>query len=171
MATAGARLPTGQLLGLIPSKQKLGLMVALAAITALVVAGWLWGQSPDYRVLYANLSDREKAKVSRSFELESFPAGTTIVREGDKGRKFYIIKDGSASVSNSGQVIKQLESGEYFGEMALLDDELASEEALYIHIYRLRLKLKTVGEDVIFQKLGRGKVLVRRIRHLVHSGS
>jgi len=73
MATAGARLPTGQLLGLIPSKQKLGLMVALAAITALVVAGWLWGQSPDYRVLYANLSDRDGGAVIASLQQMNVP--------------------------------------------------------------------------------------------------
>ena len=73
MATAGARLPTPQLLGLIPSKQKLGLMVALAAITALVVAGWLWGQSPDYRVLYANLSDRDGGAVIASLQQMNVP--------------------------------------------------------------------------------------------------
>ena len=73
MATAGARLPTAQLLGLIPSKQKLGLMVALAAITALVVAGWLWGQSPDYRVLYANLSDRDGGAVIASLQQMNVP--------------------------------------------------------------------------------------------------
>ena len=73
MATAGARLPTTQLLGLIPSKQKLGLMVALAAITALVVAGWLWGQSPDYRVLYANLSDRDGGAVIASLQQMNVP--------------------------------------------------------------------------------------------------
>ncbi len=73
MATAGARLPTAQLLGLIPSKQKLGLMVTLAAITALVVAGWLWGQSPDYRVLYANLSDRDGGAVIASLQQMNVP--------------------------------------------------------------------------------------------------
>lgn len=73
--------------------------------------------------LFSNLSDREKSKVSRSFEFESFPPGTTIVREGDKGRKFYIIKDGTATVSTGGQEVGQLIGGQYFGEMALLDDE------------------------------------------------
>ncbi len=61
------------MLGLIPSKQKLGLMVALAAITALVVAGWLWGQSPDYRVLYANLSDRDGGAVIASLQQMNVP--------------------------------------------------------------------------------------------------
>lgn len=58
---------------MIPSKQKLGLMVALASITALVVAGWLWGQSPDYRVLYANLSDRDGGAVIASLQQMNVP--------------------------------------------------------------------------------------------------
>ena len=48
-------------------------MVALAAITALVVAGWLWGQSPDYRVLYANLSDRDGGAVIASLQQMNVP--------------------------------------------------------------------------------------------------
>lgn len=58
---------------MIPSSQKLGLMVALAAIMALVVAGWLWGQSPDYRVLYANLSDRDGGAVIASLQQMNVP--------------------------------------------------------------------------------------------------
>ena len=53
MAIATAQLPASriQALGLIPLQQKFGAMVALAAIVALLVGGWMWGQPPDYRVL------------------------------------------------------------------------------------------------------------------------
>lgn len=74
--------------------------------------------------LFSNLTERERSKVSRSFEFETFPAGTTIIREGDRGRKFYILKDGTAQVMIGGEEVGQLESGNYFGEMALLDDEV-----------------------------------------------
>ncbi|CAE7540999.1 pkar1, partial [Symbiodinium microadriaticum] len=74
--------------------------------------------------LFSNLTERERSKVSRSFEFESFAAGTTIVREGDRGRKFYIIKEGSAKVLVGESEVGSLEGGQYFGEMALLDDEV-----------------------------------------------
>jgi cAMP-dependent protein kinase regulator len=74
--------------------------------------------------LFSNLTDREKSKVSRSFEFETFSAGSTIIREGDRGRKFYILKDGTAKVTIGDKEVGQLESGNYFGEMALLDDEV-----------------------------------------------
>ncbi len=41
----------------LPSQKKLGFMIAAAAIIALLVGAWMWSQTPDYRVLYSNLSD------------------------------------------------------------------------------------------------------------------
>jgi CRP-like cAMP-binding protein len=73
--------------------------------------------------LFENLTAREKSKVSRSFEFETFTEGQVIIREGDKGRKFYIIKDGTAKVMKGNSQVATLEAGQYFGEMALLDDE------------------------------------------------
>lgn len=73
--------------------------------------------------LFENLTPREKSKVSRSFEFETFTEGQVIIREGDKGRKFYIIKEGTAKVMKGDNEVAKLESGQYFGEMALLDDE------------------------------------------------
>ncbi|MEI6733418.1 MAG: flagellar basal-body MS-ring/collar protein FliF [Comamonadaceae bacterium] len=75
MATDAAQLPVSrlQVLGMIAPRQKVGLMVAVASIVALVVAGWLWGQSPDYRVLYANLSDRDGGAIISSLQQMNVP--------------------------------------------------------------------------------------------------
>ena len=62
-----------QALSLIPLQQKFGIMVAVAAMVALVVGGWLWGQSPDYRVLYANLSDRDGGAIISSLQQMNVP--------------------------------------------------------------------------------------------------
>jgi len=58
---------------MIPLQQKLGMMVALAAIVALVVGGWLWGHAPEYRVLYANLSDRDGGTIVSSLQQMNVP--------------------------------------------------------------------------------------------------
>ncbi len=75
MAIDATQLPVSriQVLGMIPPRQKVGLMVALAALVALLVAGWLWGQSPDYRVLYANLSDRDGGAIISSLQQMNIP--------------------------------------------------------------------------------------------------
>lgn len=74
--------------------------------------------------LFDKLTKTEKAKIARSFEFETFPKGSTIIKEGDKGKKFYILKDGTAKVTAGGADVGTLSAGQYFGEMALLDDEV-----------------------------------------------
>lgn len=53
-------------------------------------------------------------------------AGDVIVKEGELGNKFYIVTEGQFDVSIEIQkkpsIIKSLGSGDYFGEMALIDD-------------------------------------------------
>jgi len=56
-----------------PTQQKLGLMVAVAATVALLAGLWMWGQTPDYRVLYANLSERDGGAVIESLQQQNIP--------------------------------------------------------------------------------------------------
>ena len=46
-----------------------------------------------------NLSEEEQARLVDAFEVRAFPAGTTVVRQGDPGDFFYIIKAGEAEVN------------------------------------------------------------------------
>lgn len=48
--------------------------------------------------LFEKLTNAEKVKLCKSFDAETFTAGTTVIRQGDKGRKFYVLVEGSASV-------------------------------------------------------------------------
>ena len=73
--------------------------------------------------IFEKLSRREKKKLSESFSLETFTTGTVIIKQGDVGTKFYILKDGTAKVEADSKEVGQLKSGTYFGEMALLDDD------------------------------------------------
>lgn len=53
--------------------QSMSLMVALAAIIALLAGLWMWGQTPDYRVLYSNLSDRDGGAIIESLQQLNVP--------------------------------------------------------------------------------------------------
>jgi len=44
-------------------RNKLGTMFALALLAALAVGSWLWGSSPEYRVLYSNVGDRDGGAI------------------------------------------------------------------------------------------------------------
>jgi serine/threonine protein kinase/CRP-like cAMP-binding protein len=74
--------------------------------------------------LFEKLSTNERKKMSQSFAYERHAAGTVIIRQGDKGNKFYILKDGMARAEVDGKEVGQLKMGTYFGEMALLDDDV-----------------------------------------------
>lgn len=72
-------------------------------------------------------------RVGDLLKREFYATGSTIIRQGDHGDKFYIIRGGSVTVtkrSSTGEVriVGMLKRGEYFGEQALLnkDRRLAS---------------------------------------------
>jgi CRP-like cAMP-binding protein len=49
-------------------------------------------------------------------------AGTTIVRQGDHGDRYFVFADGTVEVSHDGRPIASHGRGEGFGEIALLHD-------------------------------------------------
>ncbi|MCX7628576.1 MAG: flagellar basal-body MS-ring/collar protein FliF [Methylophilaceae bacterium] len=57
----------------LPAGRKVSLMVALAAIVAVIVGSWIWIQTPDYRILYSNLSDRDGGAVIESLQKLNIP--------------------------------------------------------------------------------------------------
>jgi CRP-like cAMP-binding protein len=44
------------------------------------------------------------------------------VRQGDRGIGFYLIADGRVSIERGGTELRQMGPGEFFGELALIDD-------------------------------------------------
>ena len=47
----------------LPVQQKLGLMLGFAAIFAILAGAWMWSQTPDYRVLFSNLTERDGGAI------------------------------------------------------------------------------------------------------------
>ena len=76
-----------------------------------------------------DLSESERTRMVGEFKEQEYSEGEFIVRQGDRGDTFYIIRDGQAEVSKNVEgidevaVITLLGSGDYFGEGALLKDE------------------------------------------------
>jgi flagellar M-ring protein FliF len=70
-------------------RQILALMIGSAALIAVAVGAWIWTQTPDYKVLYANLSDRDGGAVIAALGQMNIPyrvadGGGAILVPGDK---------------------------------------------------------------------------------------
>ena len=76
--------------------------------------------------MFKRLLDSERDQIVKSFETGVYTRGETIVQQGDKGDRFYIIKHGACSVTQTvaGEVVEManLGPGDYFGEIALMTD-------------------------------------------------
>ena len=55
------------------SPQRLGLLLGIAAAAAAIFGMWLWTHTPDYRVLFANLSDRDGGAVVAALQQMNVP--------------------------------------------------------------------------------------------------
>ena len=72
--------------------------------------------------LFADFDRGELERISRAFKDRTFDAGSTVVGEGKTGAGFFVIESGEATVSRRGEERGKLGPGDYFGEIALIDD-------------------------------------------------
>nr|CAH7753480.1 unnamed protein product [Callosobruchus chinensis] len=62
--------------------------------------------------------------MSTSLKTEHFLPGQVIVKQGDKGNKFYIIRAGTVTITKDGEgIVGVYKKGDCFGELALLKED------------------------------------------------
>jgi CRP-like cAMP-binding protein len=77
--------------------------------------------------LFTGLDRTVAQRLAGEFQTEQVAAGTDVFSQGDAGDRFYVVARGKLDIRSSdiggGQVsLGLLQDGDYFGEMALLDD-------------------------------------------------
>ena len=70
--------------------------------------------------LFAELDDRDRKSIASAMRERTFSAGQTVTEEGGSGVGFFLIEDGSATVSVNDQEVRTLGAGDYFGELAMI---------------------------------------------------
>ncbi len=78
--------------------------------------------------LFANFTIDELRSIGEHLNREHYRRGETIIRQGDMGARFYIVRRGSVQVSRRNAdglklPLAELESGDYFGQAAMLTGE------------------------------------------------
>ena len=73
---AGTALQTMQQLSGPGGRQVVAMMLAAATAVALAVGAWMWSQTPDYRVLFSNVNDRDGGAIIASLTQMNVPCGS-----------------------------------------------------------------------------------------------
>jgi CRP/FNR family cyclic AMP-dependent transcriptional regulator len=71
--------------------------------------------------LFSELSKKELESLAMSAKEVSQKQGAVLAREGDSGLGFFLIAEGTASVSVGGKPRARMGRGDFFGEISLLD--------------------------------------------------
>ena len=72
--------------------------------------------------LLDDLEPEELTKIAPWFEVQDVSPGVNLTGEGASGYSFYILSDGTASVTIDGVEVNTLGPGDFFGELAILGD-------------------------------------------------
>ena len=87
--------------------------------------------------LFRDLEDSALSELSTLLTVEQFPAGTRLFRAGDAGDAMFLVESGRVQIRLSDTegdefILADLRSGEFFGELVLLDGKPRSADALII---------------------------------------
>lgn len=113
--------------------------------------------------LLSTLTKYERSKIADALETQKFPSGTPIIKEGDAGEAFYLLESGEAEAYKSGiqNPVKHYTKGDYFGELALLNDAPRAASV----ISKTEVKVATLGKDGFQRLLGPVESIMRRTKY------
>lgn len=72
--------------------------------------------------LFKDLPRKTLQRLERIAVSRAFKKGEDIVKEGDRGAGFFLITSGKVEILKGGSQLNTLGPGDFFGEMALLDN-------------------------------------------------
>lgn len=85
--------------------------------------------------LFQGLTHSQLQKVAQLAQTRSYEGSANIFKEGDKGREMYVILEGKVRISKmirgvGEEALAILERGQYFGEMAVIEEGARSADAI-----------------------------------------
>ncbi|CAK9863360.1 unnamed protein product [Sphagnum jensenii] len=108
--------------------------------------------------LLKTLDKYERSAIADVLEPEYFVAGKEIIIEGTPGDKFYFLEEGTAEARTRGAVVMKYGKGDYFGELALLNDEPRSATVLAV----TDCKVVSINSESFKRLLGKLEDILQR---------
>lgn len=72
--------------------------------------------------LFAGCSKADLQRIAEIADELDLAEGATLIREGERGREFLVVVDGTVKVSRKGRKLRDLGAGDFIGEIALVAD-------------------------------------------------
>lgn len=123
--------------------------------------------------LFSSLTEMQLDTVAAGSARRSYPKGRTIVAEGEASQSMYILLAGRAKVQRSDSegkevILAVIGSGEFFGEMSLIDDAPRSASVITLEPCEFMAITKDAFKAVLMQSpetsMAVMRGLVRRLR-------
>jgi putative ABC transport system ATP-binding protein len=119
--------------------------------------------------LFADLQMSTLSEVADKMMVEESEPGDVVIRQGDPGELFYLIRSGSVEVlvaeNGNAANVAELNEGQYFGEAALLRDEPRNATI----VARTKSVFYTLGKADFKDVLARSKTFVDELRNVLAS--
>jgi putative ABC transport system ATP-binding protein len=119
--------------------------------------------------LFADLQTSTLSEVADKMMVEEAQAGDVVIRQGDPGELFYLIRSGRVDVivedGGEKKVVAELGDGQYFGEAALLRDEPRNATI----VAKTKSVFYTLGKEDFKDVLARSKTFVEELRSVLAS--
>ncbi len=80
--------------------------------------------------IFSMLTDRQLRSLAKDALERTYPDGANVVKQGEKGIGFYLLLEGGVEVRRKGRRLASLGPGQFFGEMALFDNEPRSADVI-----------------------------------------
>ena len=124
--------------------------------------------------IFSGLSDAELAALEESSIRRSYPKNTVIINENDVADSLYVIESGKVKVYCSDKngkefIMNTLAGGDYFGELALLDDDRRSASVRTMEKADFCIIYKQDFNQVLDQHPHIAKTLIRNITRRVRA--
>jgi CRP-like cAMP-binding protein len=121
---------------------------------------------------FKNLSYKELKVLIKLMHNRCFQPGEVIFSQGDRGIALYIIHDGEVIVercAENGRKVKlaSFSKGDFFGELAMLDDETRSASAIAVRETVLAVIFKPDLDEYIEKYPKKGLKILRGISQII----
>ena len=116
--------------------------------------------------VFENSTPTLLADVAGKMQRESHPAGTVIIRQGDVGDKFYVIRSGKVDVLREvecrEEFLVRLGPGDFFGELALLKQAPRAATVRAVE----DVELLTLSKEILMDVIQKSTTFEKKLRNI-----